>query len=290
MKNITFLIVILFLLNNCTTVANLQKYDNNNLSLTSEKMVEAPYEMNGKWFFPYDYKELVEIGTASRISDLNFGDRTKIGEVFHPDVSSGAHRSLGLASNVRVTNIENGFSMIVRVNHRGAYSNTNVIELSDIVFNKLKLNENGNLIKLELINANETFILGEAKTYNEEKKISSTAPIDDVSVVSIGTESQEGTTEKLLTKDKVNLDNFRIEKILNKEVYIHVATLLFKHSAEELKNKLKSIKKVDIVNTMINGKNTYKVIIGPFDSMVQLNETLKINKIQQYEDLSIYLK
>jgi rare lipoprotein A len=210
--------------------------------------------------------------------------------VFHPDVSSGAHRSLGLASNVRVTNIENGFSMIVRVNHRGAYSNTNVIELSDIVFNKLKLNENGNLIKLELINANETFILGEAKTYNEEKKISSTAPIDDVSVVSIVTESQEGTTEKLLTKDRVNLDNFRIEKILNKEVYIHVATLLFKHSAEELKNKLKSIKKVDIVNTMINGKNTYKVIIGPFDSMVQLNETLKINKIQQYEDLSIYLK
>jgi rare lipoprotein A len=290
MKNITFLIVILFLLNNCTTVANLQKYDNNNLSLTSEKMVEAPYEMNGKWFFPYDYKELVEIGTASRINDLNFGDRTITGEVFHPDVSSGAHRSLGLASNVRVTNIENGFSMIVRVNHRGAYSNTNVIELSDIVFNKLKLNENGNLIKLELINANETFILGEAKTYNEEKKISSTAPIDDVSVVSIGTESQEGTTEKLLTKDKVNLDNFRIEKILNKEVYIHVATLLFKHSAEELKNKLKSIKKVDIVNTMINGKNTYKVIIGPFDSMVQLNETLKINKIQQYEDLSIYLK
>ena len=290
MKNITFLIVILFLLNNCTTVANLQKYDNNNLLLTSAKMVEAPYEMNGRWFFPYDYKELVEIGTASRINDLNFGDRTITGEVFHPDVSSGAHRSLGLASNVRVTNIENGFSMIVRVNHRGAYSNTNVIELSDIVFNKLKLNENGNLIKLELINANETFILGEAKTYNEEKKISSTAPIDDVSVVSIGTESQEGTTEKLLTKDKVNLDNFRIEKILNKEAYIHVATLLFKHSAEELKNKLKSIKKVDIVNTMINGKNTYKVIIGPFDSMVQLNETLKINKIQQYEDLSIYLK
>ena len=290
MKNITFLIVILFLLNNCTTIANLQKYDNNNLLLTSAKMVEAPYEMNGRWFFPYDYKELVEIGTASRINDLNFGDRTITGEVFHPDVSSGAHRSLGLASNVRVTNIENGFSMIVRVNHRGAYSNTNVIELSDIVFNKLKLNENGNLIKLELINANETFILGEAKTYNEEKKISSMAPIDNVSVVSIGSGSQESTTKKLLTKDEVNLDNFRIEKIQNKAIYIHVATLLFKQSAEELKNKLKSIKKVDIVNSMNNGKNTYKVIIGPFDNLVQLNETLKVNTIQQYEDLSIFLK
>jgi hypothetical protein len=69
-----------------------------------------------------------------------------------------------------------------------------------------------------------------------------------------------------------------------------VATLLFKQSAEELENKLKSIKKVDIVNSMINGKNTYKVIIGPFDNLVQLNETLKVNTIQQYEDLSIFLK
>jgi hypothetical protein len=69
-----------------------------------------------------------------------------------------------------------------------------------------------------------------------------------------------------------------------------VATLLFKQSAEELKNKLKSIKKVDIVNSMINGKNTYKVVIGPFENMVKLNETLKIDTIQQYEDLSIFLK
>ena len=133
-------------------------------------------------------------------------------------------------------------------------------------------------------------ILGEAKTLNDEKIIRSTAPIDDVSVVSIGSGSQESETEKPLTKDEVNLDNFRIEKIQNKEIYIHVATLLFKQSAEELENKLKSIKKVDIVNSMINGKNTYKVIIGPFDNLVQLNETLKVNTIQQYEDLSIFLK
>ena len=69
-----------------------------------------------------------------------------------------------------------------------------------------------------------------------------------------------------------------------------MATLLFKQSAEELENKLKSIKKVDIVNSMINGKNTYKIIIGPFDNFVQLNEVLKIDTIQQYEDLSIFLK
>ena len=41
---------------------------------------------------------------------------------------------------------------------------------------------------------------------------------------------------------------------------------------------------------MINGRNTYKVIIGPFENLVQLNEILKIDTIQQYEDLSIFLK
>jgi hypothetical protein len=40
---------------------------------------------------------------------------------------------------------------------------------------------------------------------------------------------------------------------------------------------------------MINGKNTYKVIIGPFENLSQLNEILKIDTIQQYEDLSIFL-
>ena len=54
--------------------------------------------------------------------------------------------------------------------------------------------------------------------------------------------------------------------------------------------RLKSLKKVDIVNSMINGKNTYKVIIGPFENLAQLNEILKIDTIQQYEDLSIFLK
>jgi len=288
MKNI-LIILIFFILCSCTLVS-LEKYDNIKPSLSLTKMIEAPYEMNGKWFFPNDYKELIEIGTATKIDYLKAGDKTTIGELFHQNVSSGAHRSLALASNVRITNIENGFSMIVRVNHRGAYSNTNIIELSNKVFDKLKLNENENLVKLELINTNETFILSEAITYNAEKKISSTAPINNVSVISLGSENQDSTAENFLFKDDINLDSFRIETISSKEIYIHVATLLFKHSAEELQKRLKSVKKVDIVNSMINGKNTYKIIIGPFDNFVQLNEVLKIDTIQQYEDLSIFLK
>ena len=292
MKNIIlFLLALSFY--NCTTALNLQKYDNINTSIVSLKLIEAPYEINGKWFFPYDYDDFTEIGIASRIKNLKSGDKTKNGEVFHAEVSTGAHRSLGLASNVRVTNIKNGYSMIVRVNHRGAYSNTNIIELSDAVFNKLDLKDNGNLIKLKLISDNETFILNEAKTYNAEKKILTNAPINGVSIISI---DSDNLAESLEINDKpinddIDLNGFRVEtNLIKKDTYIHVATLLFRNNAVKLKNNLSSIKKVDIVNVMVNGKNIFKVIIGPFDDLTQLNQVLKIDTIQQYEDLSIFLK
>ena len=223
MKNI-ILIPLIIILYSCTTALNLHKYENRESSIASFKIIEAPYEFNGKWFFPYDYKELIEIGTASRIN-LRSGEKTKNGEIFHVDVSTGAHRSLGLASNIRVTNTENGYSMIVRINHRGAFSNTNILELSDIVFDKLELKDNGNIVELKLISDNETFILRKAKTYNAEKKILSNAPINDVSIISIDSDNNYENNDNAYksNNENVDLDGFRIDKgIRDKDIYINV--------------------------------------------------------------------
>ena len=45
-----------------------------------------------------------------------------------------------------------------------------------------------------------------------------------------------------------------------------------------------------IVKIMINGINNYKIIIGPFEDLLKLNQVLKNDTIQEYEDLSIFLK
>ena len=100
-----------------------------------------------------------------------------------------------------------------------------IIELSDRVFDKLKLNENENLVKLELINANETFILGEAKTYNAEKKISSTAPINNVSVISLGPENQDITAENFLSEDDINLVSTTIDPEGDEITYLWESSL-----------------------------------------------------------------
>ncbi len=286
-------IFILLTLNGCTTAINLQKYDNQINNIETSKLIEPPYQINDMWFFPYDYKELIEIGTASKIQNIKSGDKTKNGEIFHHDVATGAHRALGLASNIRVTNLDNGYSMIVRINHRGAYSNINIIELSEYVFNKLQINESENLVKIELLNDNETFILNKAKTYNEEKKVDNYVPVDDVSILSIDNNSNIDVENNDLSysNNEINLDDFKItDGYKKKNVYIHIATLSFLNSAESLRSKLKSIENINIIYSMINSKNIYKVVIGPFNNLSELSKVLKNDTIQEYEDLSLYLQ
>jgi hypothetical protein len=183
--------------------------------------------------------------------------------------------------------------MNVRVNHRGAFSNTNILELSDIVFDKLQLKDNGNLIKLELISDNETFILNEAKTYKAEKKILSNAPINDVSVVSIESSNNYEIKDIVTSSNDnvVDLNGFKIDNTINNEnIYINIATLIYKNNALELIKKLNMIEKVDLFETIIDGKTVYKVAIGPFDDLFKLNQVLMNDTIQEYEDLSIFLK
>ena len=95
--------------------------------IKSIKLIEKPYEVNGKWFYPQEYSSLEEVGVAKLIDDLKTGDKTRNGEIYHDEVMMGAHRSLPLPSIIMVSNLSNGYSIRVRVNHRGAFSNTNIV-------------------------------------------------------------------------------------------------------------------------------------------------------------------
>ena len=49
--------------------------------------------------------------------------------------------------------------------------------------------------------------------------------------------------------------------------------------------KMQSIENTNIINSMINGKNSYKVVIGPFKNLSELTKVLNNDTIQKYEDL-----
>ena len=89
-----------------------------------------PYQIDGVWYYPavdYDYNET---GIASWYGAKFHGRRTANGGVYDMNDLTAAHRTLPLPSLVRVTNLGNGRSMILKVNDRGPYARGRIIDLS----------------------------------------------------------------------------------------------------------------------------------------------------------------
>lgn len=117
------------------------------------KYSTKPYIALGKKYTPLtngqDYKKQ---GIASWYGKLFHGNKTANGEIYDMYSMTAAHTVLPLPSYVKVTNIENGRSVIVRVNDRGPFKHDREIDLSYAAAYKLRLIEKGSgLVEVEAI-------------------------------------------------------------------------------------------------------------------------------------------
>ena len=104
----------------------------------------SPYTVNG-----VDYRVMTtaagyrEEGTASWYGTKFHGNKTANGEIYDVYLPSAAHRSLPIPSYVRVTNLDNARSIVVRVNDRGPFHAERVIDLSYAAAVKLGMIQHG---------------------------------------------------------------------------------------------------------------------------------------------------
>ncbi len=92
--------------------------------------VGKPYKVRGKWYHPKEQPLYNRVGMASWYGPNFHGRLTANGEVYDQYALSAAHPTLPLPSYARVTNLENGRSLIVRVNDRGPFVHDRIIDLS----------------------------------------------------------------------------------------------------------------------------------------------------------------
>ena len=90
----------------------------------------APYVINGVRYVPQHNPYYDEVGLGSWYGRDFHGRQTANGEVFDMGRVSGAHPTLPLPSLVRVTNTQNGRSIVVRINDRGPFVGGRIIDLS----------------------------------------------------------------------------------------------------------------------------------------------------------------
>ena len=93
----------------------------------------------------------VEEGVASYYADSLHGRKTANGEVYDRQTDTAAHRSLAFGTKVKVTNLENGRSVWVRINDRGPQVKGRIIDLSGSAARKLEIMEDGTArVRLEI--------------------------------------------------------------------------------------------------------------------------------------------
>ena len=111
-------------------------------------------------------QELKKVGLASYYGKQFHGRRTASGERFNMNSFTSAHRSLPFNTLLKVTNIKNGKSIIVRVNDRGPMKKTRIIDLSLAAAKKIDLIQSGiGKVQIELVNSTE--VEGSYRLLNE---------------------------------------------------------------------------------------------------------------------------
>ncbi|HLM53010.1 MAG TPA: septal ring lytic transglycosylase RlpA family protein [Pseudoxanthomonas sp.] len=104
----------------------------------------SPYAVLNKQYHVLDrIEDYVEQGTASYYGAKFHGRRTSNLEVYDMYAFSAAHKSLPLPSFARVTNLDNGKSVVVRVNDRGPFHDGRVVDLSYAAAVKLDIVRKG---------------------------------------------------------------------------------------------------------------------------------------------------
>jgi rare lipoprotein A len=97
---------------------------------TGKRHVGRPYQVAGRWFTPKDQPGYDKTGTASWYGEAFNRRKTSNGEWFDMNDLTAAHATLPLPSYAKVTNIENGKVVVVRINDRGPFVGPRIIDLS----------------------------------------------------------------------------------------------------------------------------------------------------------------
>ena len=211
-------------------------------------------------------------GFAYVYNNYDFQNKIILGKLNNEKLQI-SHQNLRTGSLIKIINPKNNKSIILKNVKRIKYPDFYKILITKPVMDELELSVDLPILEILEIKKNKSFIAEKAKIYNEEKKISSNAPITSVKISNI-------------SKDK----NREVTKKPNK-IFIHIASFYSADTANFLKQRIiKELSDFDINKLKIKqvSKKKTHVISGPYTSVNLLkNDYIKL-KTFGFEELDIF--
>ncbi|MFT5082054.1 MAG: rare lipoprotein A [Lentisphaeria bacterium] len=236
-----------------------------------------PYRVLGKTYtlmaHPEGYKEE---GTASWYGRKFHGRRTSNGEIYNMYAMTAAHKTLPIPSYVRVTNMANRDTVIVRVNDRGPFHGDRIIDLSYTAAKKLGFQSTGTArVTVEYIDP--LIYKHSASTHRESPAVisnrnatayaSAAEPVPALVTVSTLTAQYYETREPIVAVPQHSEGDG-----LPSNTYLQVGAFSQETSATALKDELEKFTAVavNVVSPLVSAGNLFKVHVGPFTKNIQL--------------------
>lgn len=213
------------------------------------------YKVAGKRYYPTKKvaDNFSQTGRASWYGPGFHGKKTSNGERFDMNKMTAAHPTLPIPSYVRVTNVANGKSVVVRINDRGPFHGNRVIDLSKAAAAKLDFVHKGTAqVRIDILKAGDRMADGQGKPQlqtAENKTDSKTAPTAEnggkrifVSLKKFDSEAEAQSFMRLTAKnlDKSNAEQRAIVVKRSDGYLVRVGPFTEQKLADEAKNLLQT--------------------------------------------------
>jgi len=264
--------------------------------------VGSPYAINNVWYYPQVDYGYVETGIASWYGPNFHNKDTANGEVFDQNAVTAAHRTLPMPSVVRVTNLENGRALVVRINDRGPFAHGRIIDLSRRSAQLLGFQRQGTAkVRVEIL-PEESRLLAEAYKSGKPVQLASlnqepvptptAAPSVAVSKGSVSkipgtivltpppapvstapSAADQGSAVDLARQS-------RSQTVIQSEpeqteIFVQAGAFTNANNADKLTQILADVGPVRIDPRQIEGKYFYRVRLGPLDNVEDADRILE---------------
>jgi len=255
--------------------------------------VGNPYNINGVWYYPQEDPFYDETGVASWYGEDFHGKQTANGEIYNMQALTAAHRTLPLPSIVRVTNLENGRSLRLRVNDRGPYARGRIIDVSKQAADLLGFQRNGTArVRVQYEGRGRVADPTQSAEIDTSTKSSTTraAPVTSVAATTLAPPpggvaaaaasaphmalpvTPQGATapawdepDGVVTRQAVPAST---------GLWVQVGSFTIGSNATRLAGSLSAIGAAKTSMVMLNGKPMYRVRFGPFNTIEEADTIL----------------
>ncbi|WP_206201960.1 septal ring lytic transglycosylase RlpA family protein [Terasakiella sp. SH-1] len=255
--------------------------------------VGNPYQIQGVWYYPAEDYDYVETGISSWYGPKFHGKPTANGEVFDMNLVSAAHRTLPMPSLIRVTNLENGRSLVVRLNDRGPFAHGRILDMSRRGAQLLGFEKQGTArVRVELLKEQSLAL----KNSLVNQVAGNNAPIksggmqkpmvsaQNLSVPNGAQAAPPAPTQTVLAPQQSSWANpqqvqqadtsIRTYAVTPTRMYIQAGAFSRYENANRVKAALSSVGDVEVSQVLVNGRDFFRVRVGPLQNVNKADQLL----------------